>query len=184
MNRRGFHKILALGLFDILLTFPSTLVNLLVDTVRDDGVATFWPGWRAAHSNFSSVSTSTSEEWKSVGFGVILGIKFGQWNYPAFAIMFFALFGLTENNRVWYRNIFWKMLKPFGFLPHLKPKSSAIAFGSGPVSDSGVLATMTTWVPWTIANAFSEADSFHFRTDYLSAQEAVNRRWFLTTRQK
>lgn len=144
LNRRGFHKILALGLFDILLTFPSTLVNLLVDTVRDDGVATFWSGWRAAHSNFSSVSTSTSEEWKSVGFGVILGIKFGQWNYPAFAIMFFALFGLTENNRVWYRNIFWKMLKPFGFLPHLKPKSSAIAFGSGPVSDSGVLATMTT----------------------------------------
>lgn len=119
-------------------------MNLLADTVRDGGVPTFWPGWSATHSEISSVPTATAEEWKSVGFGVVFGLRFSQWSNPAFAVMFFALFGLTESNRLWYRNLFWKMLKPFGFIPHVKPKSSTIFFGPGPMSESGILAAMTT----------------------------------------
>lgn len=134
LDRRSFIKVLALGLFDIFITLPLTVYDL-VQNFLPGGITTFWPGWKTAHSEISSVPTITSEEWKSAGPVVVSSIIVNEWINPLFAIIFFTLFGLTENNRLWYRNLFWKMVaKPLGFAPRLQPVApSDIVFVSVPV---------------------------------------------------
>ena len=135
MNRRGFLKLLALGLFDILLTLPLSIVLLVQDTIQD-GITGFWPGWKTVHASFSTIPTITSEEWKSAGFWTVFNIRLYQWVNPIFAIAFFLLFGTTKEKRAWYRSIFWKVMRPLGLKPHVNPVASGVVFGSGPVVNS------------------------------------------------
>jgi len=142
-----FFKIVALGLFDILITLPAGIFDLATELL-EGGLPTFWPGWRATHAAFSSIPTVTSNEWKSSGFGSVSDIRFSQWINPLFAIVFFVLFGLTAKNRLWYRGLFWKTMKPFGITPRPDPVASDIVFGSAPVPPgsnvSGTRITTTT----------------------------------------
>ena len=120
-----------LGLFDIIITMPVGVMGLVSDLLFDGDIS-FWPGWKAIHDDFSTIPTATSEEWKAGGFWTIFNIRFFQWVNPIFALTFFLLFGLTEHKRSWYRSIFWKAMKPFGFKSRVDPVVSSIAFGSGP----------------------------------------------------
>ena len=135
MNRSGFLKLLALGLFDILLTLPLSIVALVQDILQG-GITGFWPGWKAVHASFSTIPTATSEEWKSAGFWTVFSIRLSQWINPIFAVAFFLLFGITEQKRAWYRSIFWKVMRPFGLKPRVDPVTSDVVFGSGPVVNS------------------------------------------------
>ena len=135
MNRNAFFKLLALGLFDILLTLPLGIVSLVEDILQG-GITGFWPGWKAVHASFSTIPTATSEEWKSEGFWSVFNIRFDQWINPIFAVAFFLLFGITEQKRAWYRSIFWKVMRPLGLKPHVNPVASGVVFGSGPVVNS------------------------------------------------
>ena len=137
MNRSGFLKLLALGLFDILLTLPLSIVLLVQDTIQD-GITGFWPGWKAVHASFSTIPTVTSEEWKSAGFWTVFSIRFNQWVNPIFAVAFFLLFGTTKQKRDWYRSIFWKVMRPLGLKPHVTLVASDIVFGSGPIVNPAV----------------------------------------------
>ena len=103
-----------------------------MDLLEDD-VTGFWPGWKIAHANFSTVPAVTSDEWKSAGFWRIFGIRFDQWVNPIFAVAFFFLFGVTKQKLAWYRDTFWKIMRPFGLKPHVDPVASDIMFGSGPI---------------------------------------------------
>ena len=147
MNRSAFFKLLALGLFDILLTLPLSIVSL-VQNILQGGITGFWPGWKAIHSDFSTIPTATSEEWKARGFWTIFEVRFYQWINPVFALAFFLLFGLTEQKRSWYRSIFWRAVKPFGSRPRVDPVVSSIAFGSGPdpIINTGIDCTQGTGV--------------------------------------
>ena len=131
IDRNGFLKLLVLGGFDVIMTLPFAVMVLVTDLLFDGGIS-FWPGWKAIHSDFSTIPTATSEEWKAGGFWTIFIIRFDQWINPVFALAFFLLFGLTEHKRSWYRSIFWKAMKPFGFKSRVDPVVSSIAFGSGP----------------------------------------------------
>ena len=135
MNRSGFLKLLALGLFDILLTLPLSIVALVQDILQD-GITGFWPGWKAAHASFSTISTDTSEEWESAGSWMVFSIRFDQWINPIFAVAFFLLFGTTKQKRAWYRSIFWKVMRPFGLEPRVDPVASDVVFKSGPMVNS------------------------------------------------
>lgn len=147
LDRGSFFKILALGLFDILITLPVAIFDL-VTSILNGGVPTIYAGWRATHSEYSSIPTATSNEWKSAGFGTVSSIRISQWSNPLFAIVFFALFGLTGRNKLWYRNLLWKVLRPFGCKPRQEPVTSDIVFGSAPVhsglNESGARTTETT----------------------------------------
>lgn len=132
LDRGSFFKILALGIFDILLNLPVGIFYLVLKLLEGD-IPTFWPGWRASHSEFSSIPTVTAIEWKSGGFGAVSSIIISQWSSPLYAIVFFTLFGLTEKNRQWYANLFWKILEPFGCKPRQNPVASDIVFHSTPV---------------------------------------------------
>ena len=104
----------------------------IIEYLLEDDITGFWPGWKAIHSDFSTIPTVTSEEWKAGGFWTNFSARFYQWVNPIFALAFFLLFGLTEQKRSWYRSIFWRVVKPFGFRPRVDPVASSIAFGSGP----------------------------------------------------
>ena len=147
MNISGFFKLLALGLFDILLTLPLSIVSL-VEAFLEVGITGFWPGWKAVHASFSTIPTFTSEEWKSAGFWTVFTIRLSQWINPIFAVAFFLLFGTTKQKRDWYRSIFWKVMRPFGLEPRIDPVASDVVFGSGPMVNSAMNDTRGTvmWV--------------------------------------
>ena len=147
MNRNGFFKLLVLGVFDIVITLPLTVIALVINSLYGGDIS-FWPGWKAIHSDFSTIPTATSEEWKTFGFWTIFDVRFFQWNNPLFALAFFLLFGLTEQKRSWYRSIFWRAVKPLGFRPRDDPVASSIIFGSGPgpIINTGIDCTQGTVV--------------------------------------
>lgn len=144
LDRQSFHKILALGLFDIFISFPIAILNILLAVLQDGGTPAFYPGWRAIHSEFSVIQSVSSDDWKSAGFWTIFLIRYDQWVNPLFAIVFFTLFGLTEKNRLWYRDLFWKTFKPLGLRPRSKPEVSQIVFGSKPAPESALSGLCTT----------------------------------------
>ena len=147
IDRNGFLKLLVLGVFDVIITLPFAVMVLVTDLLFGGDIS-FWPGWKAIHSDFSTIPTVTSEEWKTLGFWTIFEVRFYQWVNPILALAFFLLFGLTEQKRSWYRSIFWRAVKPFGSRPRVDPVVSSIDFGSGPVPivNTGIDCTQGTAV--------------------------------------
>ena len=143
MNRSSFLKLLALGLFDILLTLPISIIALVQDILQGC-ISGFWPGWKTVHASFSTIPTVTSEEWKSAGFWTVFNFGFDQWVNPIFAVAFFILFGTTKQKRDWYRSIFWRVMRPFGLKPRVDPVASEVVFGSGPIVNSATNDTRGT----------------------------------------
>ena len=134
-----------LGVFDLIMTMPSSVIGLVMDLVFGGDIS-FWTGWKDIHSDFSTIPTVTSEEWKAGGFWTNFSARFYQWVNPIFALAFFLLFGLTEQKRFWYRSIFWRAVEPFRFRPRVDPVVSSIAFGSGPgpIINTGIDCTLGT----------------------------------------
>ena len=147
MNRNGFFKLLALGLFDMFITLPVAIIQIVGDT-RADGVSVFWPGWEAVHNDFSSIPSITAVEWKAAGSWTVFEIRFNQWINPILAMAFFLLFGLTERKRSWYKSLFWRATKTFGFKSRDEPVASSIVFSSvpGPVTNTQTGGTQVTTV--------------------------------------
>ena len=143
MNRSTFLKLLALGLFDTLLTLPTTILGL-VQGLLQGNITGFWPGWEVVHASFSTISTATSEEWKSDGTWNVVFVRLNQWVNPIFAVAFFLLFGITEQKRTWYRSVFWKIIRPFGLKPRVNLETSDIVFGSGRMANSATNDTRGT----------------------------------------
>ena len=131
IDRSGFLKLLLLGVFDVIITMPPQVIELVMDSLSGGNI-NFWSGWDVVHYDFSTIPTTTSEEWKADGFWTIFEVRFDQWVNPILALAFFLLFGLTGQKRSCYRSIFWRAVKPFGFRPRVDPVVSSIAFGSGP----------------------------------------------------
>ena len=135
LNRKGFNKLLLLGLFDILVTLPLVIIDLVQGVLQDD-VAYFWPGWKAVHIEFSTINTITADEWKTFGFWTIFGVKCDEWNSLVLAFGFFILFGLTEQKQAWYRSIFRGFIGLFGYKSRVDPVASTIVFSHGPFANS------------------------------------------------
>ena len=143
INRSAFLKLLALGLFDILLTLPFTVLGL-VEELLGASIEGFWPGWKVVHASFSVIPTATSEEWKLLGFWTVFNIRFDEWVNPIYAVVFFLLFGITEQKRAWYRSICWKIIRPFGLKPRVDPVTSDIIFEPGPMVNFATNVTRET----------------------------------------
>ena len=135
-------RLLALGLIDSVLTLPVTAAVLVISLLRSGNDSHFWPGFNIAHMKVAQVYYLTTEEWKAEGLWNVVEIRFSQWSCPFTALVFFALFGLTEQKRAQYRDLFWKVLKPFGLIsPRTNLIVSSMRFGSGPMV-SGAFTTL------------------------------------------
>ena len=125
-----YARLLTLGLIDSVITLPITITELVVSLLRSGNDIQFWPGLGIAHTNVTLVNTLTTEEWKSEGLWSVVEIRFSQWSCPFTALVFFALFGLTEQKRAQYRKLFWKIMEPLGLTPRMNPITSIIQFRS------------------------------------------------------
>ena len=134
IDRGVFFKFFALTFFDIIITLPVTVLGLIVESLSQNGIPFFWPGWSFVHAHSSAVLEVTSDEWKSTGRWSVFSIRYNQWINPIFALVFFCIFGLTKQSRERYRDIFKVFLKYLGFslLVHADPQTSDIEFGSAP----------------------------------------------------
>ena len=126
MSRSVFIRLLALGLFDFLVTFPVAALNLTENIGNGPGLVSFYPGWDIVHPNISTVQTVTAEEWKSSRYWTLLTVKFNEWINPIFALAFFLLFGLSETRCTRCRDLLSKAL---GLPPRENPEFSSIVFG-------------------------------------------------------
>ena len=141
MSSRTFSKILAIGLFDIILTLPCGVLILINELLLSKGVRSFWPGWRDVHMSTQQVITATTEQWKALGFWEMFSMRFSQINTVVYGIAFFALFGLTEGKWAQYKKICWTIMKALGVEPSEDPKveASIITFANVPATCSGTI---------------------------------------------
>ena len=143
-NRQSFFKILALGLFDAILTLPIIIMNLVAEISQNE-VDGFWQNWNSIHEFLTFIPTVTAEEWKSAGFWTVFPFRFNQWINVVMAIAFFVLFGLTEERRAWYRGLFLAIMRPLGLKHRSEVEvSSIILFGSGPMINPQLMAGQPT----------------------------------------
>ena len=125
-----YARLLALGLIDSVLTLPVTAAVLVISLLRSGNDSQFWPGFNTAHMKVAQVDYLTTEEWKAEGLWNVVEIRFSQWSCPFTALVFFALFGMTEHKRARYRKLFWKITKPLGLIPRANSVASIIRFRS------------------------------------------------------
>ena len=127
-TRPRYFRLMALSLFDALGTLPSGILNLCFNilTLYDSGFS-FWPGWEVIHGNGNLVGTLTSDEWHSNRLQVASGVYL-NWIYFIFALVFFVLFGLSDDMLERYGKLYWRILGTFGFYPPVKKVLSGIRF--------------------------------------------------------
>ena len=139
-----YARLLTLGLIDSILTLPVAVSELVVSRLRSGSGTYFWPGFGIAHANVTLVDEATKVEWKARGIWMVIELKFSQWSCPFCALVFFALFGLTERKRTQYRNFFWKIMKPLGMIPRADSTASGIWFVSRPAISGAHIPPDTT----------------------------------------
>ena len=114
INHSNYYRILALGLLDVLLTLPISILGITVDAVQEP--IDFWPGWAAGHADWSEIAQAPASLWQSI-FWVNFTIRWDEWINTAFALVFFLLFGLTGEARAGYRRAFWAVAGLFRIKP-------------------------------------------------------------------
>lgn len=138
VNRSSYHRMLALGSLDAFITLPITILGLVEDLMI--GPLTIYQGWSFNHSGWAPVTLSSSE-WKSSGFWSIFSTRLNEWINPLFAVIFFLLFGTTQEARAWYRRTLWLLVKPFGLKPKVNFGASSVRFGSLHFNQSNATST-------------------------------------------
>ena len=128
IDRPNYIRLLVLGCVDMLVTLPLTTINFVQEILSDDPV--FWPGFATVHANFSTIPTTTKAQWEKSSLWVNFLIRFNEWVNPIWAIIFFAIFGLTSEARARYWRAFCWVAKPFGFKPKENPELSEVMFGT------------------------------------------------------
>ena len=138
MSSHVFSKILAIGLFDLILTFPCGVLMLIDQLLLSKGVHNFWSGWRDVHVSTHRVITVTAKQWKTLGFWEIFSMRYSQINAAIYGVAFFVLFGLTDGKRARYKRVFWAIMKPLRIKPSMDPKvdTSNIVFARDPTTCS------------------------------------------------
>lgn len=116
IDRPNYTRLFILSALDVIVSLP--LLIFITISEFTSGPVLFWPGWSFIHQYIGQVVQASTEEWNHLGgFWLRFYLKWNQWIGPVWAVIFFALFGLTEDARMRYKSIFWAVMKPFGLKP-------------------------------------------------------------------
>ena len=119
-----------LASMDIVLTFPVSVLVLITGHIGNELIV--WPGWDLLHNNWDPIQLPASH-WLA-NFWQNFTIRWNEYINPLFAIVFFVIFGMTEEARNMYRSAFFAVLAHvFGYKrrPAVgEREKSAIAFES------------------------------------------------------
>lgn len=115
---------MALGCIDVVLVLPLSIL-LLVQGYEGTPIV-FWPGWKEIHSDWGPASVP-ADEWKPFPWDNF-EVRWDEWINVLLAVVFFALFGLTEEAINKYRAAFSAIARRLGYSPGIKAEASAVVF--------------------------------------------------------
>lgn len=135
VNHSSYLRILALGCLDIFVTLPIGILGLVIDVKQN--MIVFYTGWTVLHTEWEPLGI-TKEMWGSTPFGTF-DVKWNEWVNVFFALIYFALFGLTAEARAKYRRTFRLFLRPTGLkLTTTESELSTVNFGTQHVANEAV----------------------------------------------
>lgn len=133
ITRTKYLRILALASIDLLLTLPIGIVGIVLDatSLRADNGHGFYPGWTAVHNTLNWAPQSTSyADLRAYGTATLALQYFGFWTSPILAFAVFGLFGLTDDARASYWNIFCTISGWFGWACAARTGNAHSSMGS------------------------------------------------------
>ena len=139
VNAFNYYRVLILGILDILVTLPISILGVISGYSEEN--LQLYGGWTATHEGWSPGRVSTAY-WKS-HWMYNLSVRTTEWVPVVLAFVFFFLFGLTEEARRFYNEIYYEIAKKLGFMPVPRETMSDIVFGSSK-------ANATASVPWYV----------------------------------
>lgn len=135
VTRSDFYRLFALGCFDIIVTLPLGIINVVSILLGTDGSIQltmtmdqdqFYSGWGVTHSDWAEGPFFfTKDEWFEAGFWDRFVVYLDEWLPPFLCLVFFAIFGLTKDTRNMYLRVFRKITKSS---PKLGDETSRIVF--------------------------------------------------------
>lgn len=142
VNASDFYRMFALGSLDSLLTLPLSTLVIVLNFVESRPSLDFYQGWTSIHSNWKPVLVPKSI-W-SMNKLTVGSLYWGEWINPFTAVIFFALFGMTQEARKRYQTIFRYLGRPFGVmqLEVTEDELPPVDFGSG--RETGATNTSNT----------------------------------------
>lgn len=111
LSQSHYYRILALGYFDIFLTLPIGVTELVVGLNKTNSLR-FYEGWSVIHTNWDPALVPKSV-WSAEKWGAF-SVHWDQWINFVFAVAFFALFGLTPEAKKGYQSFFRPLSRRFG----------------------------------------------------------------------
>lgn len=130
LDQSQFFRMFTLGCFDSIITLPTSVTSLVGNIVLTSPQLDFYQGWTFIHSDWEPSLVPKSmwsmDKWEA------FSVYWDAWINPFFALVFFALFGLTPGARKGYRRFFHFVGKPLGVRPAEEVKDSLPEmFGEG-----------------------------------------------------
>ncbi|KAF9468420.1 fungal pheromone STE3G-protein-coupled receptor [Collybia nuda] len=109
-----YFRLMALAMSEILFTTPLAIFMMWLNaTATPIGP---WRSWEDTHFDYGRVEMFPAFLWRTDRLTVI-AMEFSRWVTPLCALVFFAFFGFADEAKRSYRNVFWCIVKPFGFRP-------------------------------------------------------------------
>lgn len=142
LNRSQFFRLFALGCFDSFITLPISFMALVTNIVGSGPLFNFYQGWSLIHSNWGPVFSPKSV-WATLKWS-IFSVYWDEWFNPFYALVFFALFGLTPEAREWYYKAFRCVSRPFGVQREESVKDLRGMFEHGGVTNASATSNVSS----------------------------------------
>ncbi|KAF8055252.1 pheromone receptor Rcb2 B44 [Lyophyllum atratum] len=110
-----YFRLMALAMTEIIFTTPLAAFTMWLNATATPIAP--WLGWEDAHFNFSRVEQIPALIWRSSNRPTVAAMELSRWVTPLCALVFFGFFGFADEAKRNYRAAFWRIMKPFGFLP-------------------------------------------------------------------
>jgi len=131
LTRRRYFRLMALSCMDALVTLPIGILTLCLAVIPASEIIP-WPGWGRVHRGIGEIVVMSSEDWRTTQLAIGISI-FGNWITVFWAILFFLLFGLSDDMRRRYRAAFWKGLRAIGIKYDRSKELPEMQFEPGPI---------------------------------------------------
>lgn len=110
ISQSHFLRMLALGCLDMFVTLPLNATSL-ISNILNQLPFVFFEGWTFIHTNWEPLLLPKSL-WSTDRWSVV-SVHWNEWISFFWAVVFFALFGLTPKAKNGYRRLFRLLGKPF-----------------------------------------------------------------------
>ncbi|KAF8905142.1 fungal pheromone STE3G-protein-coupled receptor [Mucidula mucida] len=103
LDSRRYFRLMAIAGVDVAFTVPTASLVLYLNA--QPGLLSPWLGWEDTHFGFEQVNVFPAVLWRQSGVAAT-ALELTRWFMPFTAVVFFAVFGLTQDARRRYMKLF------------------------------------------------------------------------------